>query len=152
MSPGALEESRKSLDLISLPEAARMLGLKPFAIYDLLRRFPGAVPTERVNRTIAIRLEDLPKLRNVIEEWRQRQDRLKDGLTADGRWLTSQGAAQRLGVSVRTIRRWTLEGRVKGHYNPRVSPLANWTGPVWRWDPRDIDKAKEEIESEASRR
>ena len=97
-----------------------------------------------MNRNIAIRLEDLPKLRNVIEEWRQRQDRLKGGLTADGRWLTSQGAAKRLGVSVRTIRRWTLEGKVKGHYNPRVSPLANWTGPVWRWDPQDIDDAIEE--------
>lgn len=114
-----------------------MLGMKPFAIYDVLKRYPGQVPTERVSRTIAIRLEDLPNLRDLVEEGRIRRENVKRGMTPDGIWLTSRGAAERLGVSVRTIRRWTEEGRIKGWHLREPGDR-----PEWRWNPADIDQAK----------
>ncbi len=120
------------MDLIPAREAGEMLGLRPGMIYHYLKSCPE-VTVERVGRVLGIRLEDLPRIREVVRAARQRQEMQSRSLTADGRWLLASGAAKRLGVSHRTLYRWTRAGEIRGRRLERPDGRA-----IWRWDPNDL--------------
>ncbi len=129
----SLSTAPKSLNLISPREAGDLLGLPSRMIYHYLRRCPD-IAMERVGRRqLGIRLEDLPRIREVVQESRHRLEMQARSLSADGRWLLVGGAAQRLGISRRSLYRRTQAGEIKGQR------AAGPDGRVsWRWDPADL--------------
>ncbi|MGH7612230.1 MAG: hypothetical protein ACREN4_09450 [Candidatus Dormibacteria bacterium] len=129
----SLATAPKSMNLVSPREAGELLGLPSRMIYYYLRLCPD-LPLERLGRRqLGIRLEDLPRIRQVVQECRRRREAEAEARTEGGRWLLAGAAAERLQISRRSLYRKTRAGEIKGERLER--PGAR---PQWRWDPADL--------------